>query len=108
MESEAEILGIKVFLLNQRAMFATLLENFHLTPSDIAHLTDRQIHSYYLHPRDKHGTIKVPETTLVAAPKTRSLQEEEIALKSLCDSGFIPRQKFDDLLVELREKHGKG
>jgi len=44
-----------------RAMYATLLNHYHLTLPEIGRLTDRQISDLYFHPRDEAGAIKPVE-----------------------------------------------
>ena len=108
MESRlAVVMGQRVQLMNQRAMFAVLLDKFHLTPEDIAKLTDRQIFDYYFHPRDNHGSIKTPEA-VVEASKAEGYEQNMIALKSLLDAGFVNTKDFQRLKEELEAKYGEG
>lgn len=107
MESKtAIVMGQRVALINQRAMYATLLDKFHVTPAEVASLTDRQIYEYYFHPRDKHGSIKTPEAEIQAA-KIKGFEEELIALKSLLDGQFIKPDQYERLKAELGAKYGK-
>lgn len=107
MESkEAIVMGLRVQLMNQRAMFAILLENFHVTPEIIAGLTDRQIHDYYFHPRDKQGAIKTLEP-VVKAPKVEGYEDNLRALKALMDAKFISEKDYRRLKEELGAKYGK-
>jgi len=107
MESkEATVMGQRVKLMNQRAMYAMLLDKFHVTPGEVALLTDRQIYDYYFHPRDKHGAIKIPEAE-ITVPKIKGYEDELIALKSLFDGRFINAKDFERLREELGAKYGK-
>ncbi len=42
------------------AQIALLIDHFHLTPSEVGHLTVRQVQELYCHARDERGGIRFP------------------------------------------------
>lgn len=68
-------------------MIAVLLDKFHLTPDQIARLTDSQITKLYFHKRQKDGTIRPADG---GVPLYRPVSDEEQTLETvLRDLAFL-------------------
>ncbi len=80
-----------------------MIDRFHLTPAQIAELTDRQIAELYFHPRDEDGQI-VPKKT----PREESgLVFELQQVDKLLLMGLIDYAKAQELRADLEDMERK-
>ncbi len=88
-------------IAERTAIYAQLLDHFHLTFEQIGNLTDCQIYNYYFHTRDERGQIvKAAKPTKFGSEKPRSMKEELLQVDVLGSTfGLKP-----DNIIEMKEK----
>lgn len=90
----------------QRAMFATLLNVYHLTLPEIGRLTDAQIRKLYFHPRQDNGSIEpVIEVKKENTLESNLLMLEVAAAQTQMTAAELTRAK-EELKARWKERHG--
>lgn len=83
--------------------YAAVLDRFHLSPGELARLTDYQINRLLFHPRTKDGGLVEPKGADRPPPEvTDETRLQGIAQLEAC--GLITRQRADELREEVRRR----
>jgi hypothetical protein len=89
----------------QRFLFAQLLDHFHLTPEELARLTDHQIHDLYLYPR-REGLLIPPDEG--KGDRTWTLAEELVQLELVfAIAPNMTEAQKEELRRQLRARYGQ-
>lgn len=94
-----------------RSVYAALCDKFHLTPEQIANLTDFQIRHLYFHPRKKDGSLDIKESVPMAprADTPKSRREEYMESLNLLEnwrvSGLIDHANYTLSMQQLKDKY---
>lgn len=79
---------------------AILFDKFLLNPGDLASLTDWQIEQIYFHPRNKDGSIKIPDGE---APDREDTEEEALRGLLIFRSGMLEAD-YQAGVAKIKEK----
>jgi hypothetical protein len=83
-----------------RAVYAKLVEHFHLRPWEIKKLTDRQIVELYFHPRNDKGEVE----EVYERPAVPTLKSELFEIDLLYAQGVIKKDNAEQCKEKLRAK----
>lgn len=80
------------------------MEKFHLSPEQIAKLTDRQIAELYYHKRDKHGSLVLDEEQ---ESNTDEFASSMFAIDQFFKAGLLKPEDAEIAREKLRKKFGR-
>lgn len=94
---------------------AILVDRFHLSLEQIGNLTDRCLFQVYFHPRDKDGSIKLPDMFLVESDPLPEEEEPAASLEKITNQlqmflgmGVIDQANYDQCITEAKVKYGSA